>query len=84
MVVLVDDVGEATASTELFLWTTFTRMEPAGDIHGREEIVARLHVGLEPPVVWDCRMKTWYPPVLEVDEPTRTLVDRRWAEYGIG
>jgi UbiD family decarboxylase len=83
LVVLVDDLGEATASTELFLWTTFTRMEPAGDIHGRETHAARFHVGLEPPVVWDCRMKPWYPPVLEVDEATRELVDRRWAEYGV-
>jgi 3-polyprenyl-4-hydroxybenzoate decarboxylase len=83
LVVLVDDLGEATASTELFLWTTFTRMEPAGDIHGREQKVARFHVGLEPPVVWDCRMKPWYPPVLEVDPATRELVDRRWAQYGI-
>jgi UbiD family decarboxylase len=84
LVVLVDDVGEATASTELFLWTTFTRMEPAGDIHGQEEKIARFHVGLEPPVVFDCRMKPWYPPVLEVDAATRDLVDRRWADYAIG
>jgi 4-hydroxybenzoate decarboxylase subunit C len=83
LVVLVDDLAEATASTELFLWTTFTRMEPAGDIHGREQTVARFHVALEPPVVFDCRMKPWYPEVMEVDSPTRDLVDRRWAEYGI-
>jgi UbiD family decarboxylase len=83
LVVLVDDVGEATASTELFLWTTFTRMEPAADIHGRAEKLARFHVALEPPVVWDCRTKPWYPEVMEVDAPTRELVDRRWAEYGI-
>jgi 3-polyprenyl-4-hydroxybenzoate decarboxylase len=83
LVVLVDDVGEATASTELFLWTTFTRMEPAADIHGRARNVERFHVGLEPPVVWDCRMKTWYPEVMEVDPATRELVDRRWSEYGV-
>ncbi len=83
LVVLVDDVDEATASSELFLWTTFTRMEPAGDIHGRSERVARFHVGLEAPVVWDCRVKPWYPEVMEVDDATRDLVDRRWDEYGI-
>jgi UbiD family decarboxylase len=83
LVVLVDDVGEATASVELFLWTTFTRMEPAADIHGRAETVARFHVSLSPPVAWDCRMKPWYPEVMEVDPATRELVDRRWAEYGI-
>ena len=83
LVVLVDDLAEATASDELFLWTTFTRMEPAAHIHGREERVARFHVGLEPPVVFDCRMKPWYPEVMEVDDETRDLVDRRWDEYGI-
>ena len=83
LVVLVDDLAEATASAELFLWTTFTRMEPAGDVHGREQRVARFHVGLEPPVVFDCRMKPWYPEVMEVDDATRDLVDRRWDEYGI-
>jgi UbiD family decarboxylase len=83
LLVLVDDLEEATASTELFLWTAFTRMEPAADIHGRERRVARFHVGLEPPVVWDCRMKPWYPEVMEVDDATRELVDRRWGEYGI-
>jgi len=83
LVVLVDDLGEATASVELFLWTTFTRMAPATDIHGRARNVSGFHVGLEPPVVFDCRMKPNYPPVLEVDPATRELVDRRWAEYGI-
>ncbi len=83
LVVLVDDVEEATATSELFLWTAFTRMEPAADLHGREQHVARFHVGLEPPVVWDCRMKPWYPEVMAVDDATRDLVDRRWDEYGI-
>ena len=83
LVVLVDDLDEATRSTELFLWTTFTRMEPAADVHGREQHVERFHVGLEPPVVFDCRMKPWYPEVMEVDDATCDLVDRRWDEYGI-
>ncbi len=83
LVVLVDDAREATASTELFLWTTFTRMEPAADLHGRERATARFHTGLVPPVVIDARMKPGYPEVMEVDAPTRELVDRRWGEYGI-
>jgi len=58
-------------------------MEPAADIHGAAERVQRFHVGLEPPVVFDCRMKPWYPEVMEVDDATRDLVDRRWDEYGI-
>ncbi len=83
LIVLVDDLAEATASDELFLCTTFTRMEPAADVHGREQCVERFHVGLDPPVVFDCRLKPWYPDVMEVDDATRNLVDRRWDEYGI-
>ena len=83
LLVLVDDAEEATRSTELFLWTTFTRMEPAADLHGRESVVERFHVGLTGPVVINARLKPWYPEVMEVDEETRDLVDRRWGKYGI-
>jgi 3-polyprenyl-4-hydroxybenzoate decarboxylase len=83
LLVLVDDAAEATSSTELFLWTTFTRMEPAADVHARATVVERFHVGLEPPVVFDCRMKPWYPEVLVADPETVALVDRRWSGYGL-
>jgi hypothetical protein len=77
LAVLVDDAEEATASTELFLWTTMTRMEPAADLHGRSRRVERFRVALEGPVVIDARMKPRYPPVMEVDAETRDRVDRR-------
>ena len=83
LVVVVDDVEEATASSELFLWTVFTRVEPAGALWARSMSTERFHVGLEPPIVFDARMRPSYPPVLEVDDATRELVDRRWDEYGI-
>ncbi|HVG93512.1 MAG TPA: UbiD family decarboxylase [Planctomycetota bacterium] len=83
LLVLVDDAEEASRSPELFLWTTFTRMEPAADLHGRERVTARFHTGLLAPVVVDARMKPGYPRVMEVDPETRALVDRRWDEYGI-
>lgn len=83
MLVLVDDLEEATASTELFLWTVFTRFEPAGDLFARDTHTERFHTALEPPLVFDARMRPSYPPVLEVDDATRELVDRRWPEYGL-
>ncbi len=82
LVVMVDDAGEATRSTELFLWTTFTRMEPAADLHGRRT-TGRFHTGIEGPLVVDSRLKPAYPEVLAVDAATRDLVDRRFGEYGI-
>jgi len=83
LLVVVDDVDEATRSPELFLWTTFTRMEPARDLHGREAVTTRFHTGLLAPAVIDARMKPGYPEVMEVDAATKALVDRRWPEYGI-
>ncbi|HBI14875.1 MAG TPA: 4-hydroxybenzoate decarboxylase [Desulfobulbaceae bacterium] len=75
VIILVDSVAEATVSLQEFLWTLFTRFEPAADIHGAAQNVRRFHVGLQPPIVFDCRMKPWYTEVLEVDAPTRALVD---------
>ncbi len=78
VIVLVDDSDAATESIQEFLWTFFTRFEPAADIHGAATSVHRFHVGLDAPVVIDCRMKPWYTEVLEVDQPTRSLVDEKF------
>lgn len=77
VIILVDNSQEATCSMQEFLWTLFTRFEPAADIHGAAVTMRRFHVGLTPPIVFDCRMKPWYTDVLEVDEATRTQVDQR-------
>ncbi len=77
VILLVDSTVEATCSLQEFLWTFFTRFEPAADIHGQSQTMHRFHVGLQPPVVFDCRMKPWYTDVLEVDTATRTLVDEK-------
>lgn len=80
VVILVDDSRAATVDLQEFLWTVFTRFEPAADIHSAKTTVHRYHVGLQPPVVIDCRMKPWYPPVLEVDPETKKKVDARIAD----
>lgn len=80
VLVLVDDVAASCENLQEFIWTFFTRFEPAADIHAAgRPLIRRFHPGLEPPVVFDCRMKPWYPPVLEVDPATRKLVDEKFA-----
>lgn len=81
LVVLVDDAREATRSTPRFLWTTFTRFEPAGDIHARETRLERHHVSYAGPVLIDARMKTWYPKELFCDPDTARRVTDRWSTY---
>jgi UbiD family decarboxylase len=77
-VLIVDNVDEASCSMQEFLWTFFTRFEPAADIHGSSHTVKRFHVGLQPPIIIDCRMKPWYTEVLEVDASTRSKVDEKY------
>ncbi|MBX7136943.1 MAG: UbiD family decarboxylase [Oligoflexia bacterium] len=83
LIVLVDNVNEASSSVSNFLWTTFTRFEPAADIHARAQQIERNHVAYTPPILIDARMKPWYPKELECDDVTSQLVTRRWREYGI-
>lgn len=80
LVVLVDDAALATRSDPRFLWTVFTRMEPANDLRGRR-LVTRGHYGFAGTVVIDARMKPWYPEELFCDEETARTVSTRWAEY---
>ena len=81
LVVLSDEPLRATASEMNFLWTTFTRFEPAADIHAADQRVVRHHVSYTPPIVIDARMKPWFPKEVECDPETAALVGRRWREY---
>ena len=81
LVVLSDDAARATRSEMNFLWTTFTRFEPAADIHAAGSEVRRHHVSYEPPVVIDARMKPWYPAELSCRPDIAAQVTARWKEY---
>jgi 3-polyprenyl-4-hydroxybenzoate decarboxylase len=81
LLVLTDEPRRAAASTINFLWTTFTRFEPAADIHSAASRVVRHHVVHEPPVLIDARRKPSFPKELAADPGTAALVSRRWLEY---
>jgi UbiD family decarboxylase len=81
LVVLVDDAERAAKSTVNFLWTTFTRFEPAADLHARDLQLVRAQPSWTPPVVLDARMKPGYPKELFCDPETAARVERRWREY---
>ncbi len=81
LVVLSDEPDRAVASTANFLWTTFTRFEPAADIHAAHVDVERHHLRHVPPIVIDARMKPWFPKEVTCDPVTAARVTRRWREY---
>jgi 4-hydroxybenzoate decarboxylase subunit C len=80
LVCLVDDAADCVASDESFLWTVFTRFEPAADIHSRDSRLERFHVQLSAPIVIDCRFKPWYPPPVEPLPETIAKVDALWPK----
>lgn len=80
LVVLADDVDVA-GSSEQFLWATFTRFEPGGDVYASGSRVVRHHMVYEVPVVIDARMKPNYPRDVRPDRATVSTVDQRWGEY---
>lgn len=79
LVILADDAAVADAQTP-FLWTVFTRFNPADDIYAKSD-VRRHHFGYKLPIVIDARMKPGYPDELFPREDIVNLVDRRWTEY---
>ncbi|HXV74975.1 MAG TPA: UbiD family decarboxylase [Candidatus Polarisedimenticolaceae bacterium] len=81
LVVLTDEPRRAARSAVNFLWTTFTRFEPAADIHAAETRVIRNHLAFSPPILIDARLKPGFPDELFADEVTAATVTRRWPEY---
>ncbi|MDQ3744877.1 MAG: 4-hydroxybenzoate decarboxylase, partial [Acidobacteriota bacterium] len=80
LVVLHDDARVAHSAPD-FLWATWTRFEPASDIHAAETNVRRQHITYTAPLVIDARMKPGYPEELIVRPDIADLVERRWREY---
>ncbi len=64
-----------------FLWTTFTRFEPAADIHAARARVVRHHIAYEPPIVIDARMKPWYPEEVTCRDDIAATGHAALAEY---
>ncbi len=81
LVVLSDEPVRATASRMNFLWTTFTRFEPAADVHAARRTVHRNHLSLSPPIVIDARLQPGFPDEVSCDPHTATTVASRWREY---
>ncbi|MFL6285215.1 MAG: UbiD family decarboxylase [Pyrinomonadaceae bacterium] len=79
--VVVHDDADVARNAPDFLWATWTRFEPAADIHAAAETVRRHHISYSAPLVIDARMKPGFPDELVVRPDIGELVTRRWREY---
>lgn len=74
LIVVADDAEFTARNVSNFLWTTFTRSNPAADIHGIGASLRQKHWGCAGSLVIDARSKPHHaPPVVEDPEVTRRV-----------
>jgi 4-hydroxy-3-polyprenylbenzoate decarboxylase len=82
LIVLADDSDFAARNVSNFLWVTFTRSNPAADIHGMGAFTHQKHWGCEASLVIDARIKPHHAPPLEDDPEVSRRVDALGAPGG--
>jgi 4-hydroxy-3-polyprenylbenzoate decarboxylase len=82
LVVLVDDSDFTARSLNNVLWVTFTRSNPAADVHGVGAFTRQKHWGCEGALVIDARSKPHHAPPLEEDPQVSKRVDKLAAPGG--
>lgn len=83
LIVLCDDAAFTAKTLNNFLWVTFTRSNPARDIHGITSFYEAKHWGCRGPLIIDARIKPHHAPVLEKDAATEIKVDRFFKPGGV-
>ena len=81
LIVVTDEPVRAAKSSMNFLWTTFTRFEPAADVYAASTKVVRNHLAYSAPIVIDARLKPSFPEELRCQPDVATRVSSRWREY---
>ena len=76
LVIVADDSNFCARSLENLLWVTFTRSNPAADIHGTGAFVDQKHWGCKGSLVIDARIKPHHAPPLVEDPEIERRVDQ--------
>jgi 4-hydroxy-3-polyprenylbenzoate decarboxylase len=82
LLVLVDDSDLASRNLSNFLWVTFTRSNPAADVHGIASFTNQKHWGCTGALVIDARIKPQHAPPLVEDPAITRRVDALGAAGG--
>ncbi len=82
LVVIVDDSQFAAATLNNFLWTVFTRSNPATDMEGIESSIDQKHWGCRGSLIIDARIKPHHAPPLIEEPSVSAKVDAMAARGG--
>ncbi|RCS51912.1 UbiD family decarboxylase [Bremerella cremea] len=83
LVIVVDDSSFSAQTMNNLLWVTFTRSNPAADVHGIGSFTRQKHWGCEGSLVIDARLKPWNAPPLIEDPQVTAKVDALAAQGGV-
>ena len=75
LVILTEDSAFLSATLNNFLWATFTRADPAADIHGVHSSMENKHWGCKGSLIIDARIKPHHAPPLIRDEEVSNKVE---------
>lgn len=82
MIVLVDDSEFSARTLNNWLWTTFTRSNPAADLYGVDSFTHDKHWGCRGPLVIDARVKPHHAPPLIEDPSVTVRIDQLATKGG--
>jgi len=82
LILVVDDSQFTSANLNNMLWVTFTRSDPAADVHGVRAFIENKHWGCHGPLVIDARIKPHHAPPLVEDPAVQRRVDQLAAVNG--
>ncbi|MEM9185480.1 MAG: UbiD family decarboxylase [Planctomycetota bacterium] len=82
LVLIVDDAPFTAANVANFVWVTFTRANPAVDVHGIGAFCRDKHWGCRGPLVIDARIKPHHAPAVEEDPEVSRKVEAMAARGG--
>lgn len=75
LIIICDDSEFLSHNLNNFLWVTFTRSNPANDIHGINSFVENKHWGCKGSLIIDARIKPHHAPPLIKDPAIEKRVD---------
>lgn len=82
LIVLVDDAAFTARTLNNWLWVTFTRSNPAADVHGIGSFTHEKHWGCRGSLIIDARIKPHHAPPLIEDPAVTQRVDALAAKGG--
>lgn len=82
LLIVCDDADFTAQNVNNFVWVTFTRSNPAYDVHGINSFISHKHWGCSGPLIIDARIKPHHAPPLVKDESVERKVDKMGAKGG--